>query len=115
MLCHMVSWEQYYIEHYQGDKWSRKKRDGPRFRVNGKLRRWLVLLDNSQYSAAKKWLNNKIHLTINTIKLRFVKKTITMLYPLRNIKKSRAIVRVTPKVLSIKRLTIEQGRILKRE
>ena len=47
MLCQMVSWEQYYTEHYQGDKWSRKKRDGPRFRVNGKLRRWLVLLDNS--------------------------------------------------------------------
>ena len=48
---------------------------------HGTLRWWLVLLDNSYFSATKKWPNKKKHLTIKTIKLNFVKKTSSMLYP----------------------------------
>ena len=50
-------------------------------RANGTLRRSFVLLDNSYSSFTTRWLNKKKHLTINTVKLNFVKKTIIMLSP----------------------------------
>ena len=88
MVYHMMSWEQFYTEHHQGDNWSReKKMDQERIlthpRVIGALRRWLVLLDNSYSSTAKKWLNKKKHLTTDTIKLNLVKKNSCMLYPVK--------------------------------
>ena len=50
-------------------------------RVYDTLRRWLILLDNSYSSTNMKWLNKKKHLTINTVKFNFVKKTNCMYYP----------------------------------
>ena len=64
--------------------------------VNCTLRRWLALLDNSWSSTTKKLLKNKKYLTINTIKPNFVKKNSSIIYP-------------------VKRLSVEQGRFLKRE
>ena len=52
-------------------------------RVNGTLRTWLVLLGNSYSSTTKKWISKKEHLTINNIKLNFVKKTSSKLYPVK--------------------------------
>ena len=85
--------------------------------VNGTLIIWLATLGNSYFSATSRWLNKEKHLTINTIKLHFVKKTSSMLYPVKKIFKiSRAIVRKTPdmlgstKILSastVKRLVVD--------
>ena len=51
---------------------------------NGIFRIWLVLLGNSYSSTAKRWINKERHLTINSIKLNFLKKTGSMLYPSRD-------------------------------
>ena len=51
--------------------------------VNGTLIIWLAILGNSYFSATSRWLNKEKHLTINTIKLHFVKKTSSMLYPVK--------------------------------
>ena len=81
-------------------------------RVNVTFSRWLVLLDNSLRNDSIR----KTHPTINTIKINFGKK--------KTFKISRAIVHVTPEVLSVtdnlsastvKRLAVEQGKFLKRE
>ena len=62
-----------------------KKRDGPRIlthsRVNDTCRIWLKLLGNSKSSTTKKRINQKKLLIINNIKLNFVRKTSSMLYP----------------------------------
>ena len=131
MFCHMLSWEQYYLEssisyteHHRGGNWSGKKRDRSRQisdKVDRKLRKWLVLLDNSWSFTNKKWLYNKKHLPISTIKLNF--NPWYALFCQKTFKISRSIVRVTPEVLSttevlsasiVKRLDLEQGRFLKR-
>ena len=52
-------------------------------RVNATLRICLALLDNSYSSTTKKWINKKKHLTINNIKLNFLKKTSSMFYPVK--------------------------------
>ena len=55
------------------------------------LRIWLVFISNSYSYTTKKRINNKKHLTINKIKLNFVKKTSSMLY---------LVKRETPEMLS---------------
>ena len=92
----IIRWERYhqlryqsYTEHRQGDNWCRKKEmDQDRSilvysRVNRTLRRWHVLWDNSYSATTKKRLNKKKHLTINGIKINFLKKTGSMLYPVK--------------------------------
>ena len=51
------------------------------------------------------------------IKLSFVKKTSSLLYPVERIEIIKSAVRVTPEVLcsTIERSAVEQGRFLKRE
>ena len=57
-------------------------------RINSTLRRWIVLLDKSKLSTTKKWLIKKKHLTISTLKFNFVKRTSSMLYPVKRHLKS---------------------------
>ena len=69
-------------------KVERKEMDQDRIlthsRFNDTLRIWLVLLGNSQSSTTKKWINKKRHLTINNIKLNFLNKASSMLYPVKH-------------------------------
>ena len=51
--------------------------------VNGTLIIWLAILGNSYFPATSRWLSKEKHLTINTIKPHFVKKTSSMLYPVK--------------------------------
>ena len=53
------------------------------FKVNDKLRRCFVVLDNSYSSTTTKKLLKKKHLNVNTIKLNFVKKTSSKLHPVK--------------------------------
>ena len=53
-------------------------------RFNGRLTTSLVLLGDSYPSTTKKWINKKKHLTINNIKLNFVKKPSSMFYPIKS-------------------------------
>ena len=45
------------------------------------VRIWLKILGNSYSSTTKKWINKKKHLTINNIKLNFLKKPSSTLHP----------------------------------
>ena len=102
MVCHMMSWEQYHqlrhIAHsslthniiretieVEKKRWIKILAHS---RVNGALRRWIVLLGNSWSSCTKKWLIKRKHLTINTIKLNFVQKTSSMLYHIKSYRPS---------------------------
>ena len=60
-------------------------------RFNGTLRIWIVLLRNSQLPASKKWMNKKKHLTINNIKLSFLNKSSSVLYPVKHHLKYRKL------------------------
>ena len=73
-------------------------------------------------STTKKWINKKNHLTINNIKLNFLKKTSSMLYPVKRhfkyqehewvqVLSAKTII----SALTVKRLVVEQFRFLQRQ